>query len=185
MVHIYKINEIIFCSQDVTAQYIMQWMTRLGAAIEYKIVPEDSLSIIGSRSKNTPGELYTIDIQFNITQVMHRRNKRFLDVLTSLCFLISLPIIIWGSQQKWGFIKNIIQILFGKKTWVGYHKTNKPLMNLPKLRKNVLTPLHNLTIPKLTEPTIQRLNLLYAKDYSIYHDMEIIWKGFKFLGNND
>ncbi len=183
IVHIYKIDEIIFCSQDVTAQYIMQWMTKLGASIEYKIVPEDSLSIIGSRSKNTPGELYTIDIQFNIVQTMHRRNKRVLDVFVSLISLLFLPVLIWLIQKKWGFIKNIFNVLFGKKTWVGYHKTNSQFANLPKIRANVLTPIHHLNIQNISPETIQRLNLLYAKDYSIYHDVEIIWKGRRYLGS--
>jgi len=56
VVHIYKINEIIFCSKDISSHDIMYWMTKLGAELEYKIVPKESISIIGSSSKNTTGE---------------------------------------------------------------------------------------------------------------------------------
>jgi len=53
---IYKIDEIIFCSRDVASQQIIEWMTQLGSDLEYKIVPEESISIIGSNSKDAPGE---------------------------------------------------------------------------------------------------------------------------------
>ncbi|MCB0574476.1 MAG: hypothetical protein KDC61_07910, partial [Saprospiraceae bacterium] len=64
---------LIFCSKDMLAQDILSWMTRLGPSISYKIVPEESLSIIGSSSKDEPGELYTINIRYNIAQPGQRR----------------------------------------------------------------------------------------------------------------
>ena len=87
VVHIYKIDEIIFCSKDISTQQIMGWMSHLGPSIEYRIVPEESLSIIGSSSKNSAGELYTIEIRFQIAHYMNRRNKRLLDLLLSVFFL--------------------------------------------------------------------------------------------------
>jgi GT2 family glycosyltransferase len=182
VVHIYKIDEIIFCSKDVSSQDIMKWMTRLGSELEYKIVPEESLSIIGSSSKNAAGELYTIDIQFRITQSMNRRNKRFIDISLALAFLITLPICIWFVNQKGRFISNIFQVLFGKKSWVGYAQAIEQMENLPKIKNGVLSPLDALKLKKVNAPTIQHLNFLYAKDYRASNDLDIIWKGFRNLG---
>jgi GT2 family glycosyltransferase len=179
IVQIYTINEIIFCSKNVSAENITKWMTKIGNSVEYKIVPEESLSIIGSRSKNAAGELYTIDIEFSIVQPMHQRNKRFLDVIFSLILLISLPISIGFMEQKIGLIRNIFTVIFGKKSWVGYTKNHK---NLPRIRKSVLSPIDNLKLKNLSETTVQRLNLLYAKDYTVYNDLDIIKNGFRFLG---
>jgi GT2 family glycosyltransferase len=66
VVQIYRINELIFCSKDLSAQEILNAMSRLGPTLSYKIMPEESMSIIGSSSKNEPGELYTIDIRYNL-----------------------------------------------------------------------------------------------------------------------
>ena len=52
VVGVYQITEIIFCAKDVPNQAIMQWMTQLGPSINYKIVPAETMSIIGSHSKN-------------------------------------------------------------------------------------------------------------------------------------
>ena len=180
IVHIYKIHEIIFCSKDVSAEYITKCMTKIGTSVEYKIVPEKSLSIIGSRSKNSAGQLYTIDIEFAIKQPMHTRNKRFLDVIFSVGMLISLPISMWFVRNKLGLIRNLFAILFNYKSLVGYH--GQQTENLPKIKAGVLSPVDGLKLTNLQEATIQHLNLLYAKDYSVYHDLDMIWNGFRQLG---
>ena len=180
IVHIYKIHEIIFCSKDVSAEHITKCMTKIGTSVEYKIVPEKSLSIIGSRSKNSAGQLYTIDIEFAIKQPMHIRNKRFLDVIFSVGMLISLPISMWFVRNKLGLIRNLFAILFNYKSLVGYH--GQQTENLPKIKAGVLSPVDGLKLTNLQEATIQHLNLLYAKDYSVYHDLDMIWNGFRQLG---
>ena len=183
VVQVYKINEIIFCSKDVSAQEIMAWMTKLGANIAYKIVPQESLSIIGSASKNEPGELYTIDIQYNISNMIQQRNKRLLDILMSILFILLSPIFIWLLPNKILFFKNIIFTLISKTTWVTYEGKNTSA--LPRLKNGFFTPLHAVKKGiSLDETTIQRLNFLYAKDYSISRDLEIILKGV-FSGRRD
>jgi len=51
--------------------------------VDYKIAPEDSLSIIGSNSIHTRGDLYTVHINA-VDKVANRRNKRLLDIVLSL-----------------------------------------------------------------------------------------------------
>jgi GT2 family glycosyltransferase len=176
VVQIYGINEIIFCSRDVSAQDIMAWMTRLGPNIAYKIVPEESLSIIGSASKNEPGELYTIDIQYNISTDISRRNKRVLDIVLSLTLMVLSPILIFMVAQKSYFIKSLCQILLGNMTLVGYAQPQPKA--LPKLKKSLFSPLHGIRhIENIDAATIQHLNFLYAKDYTITRDWSIVWRG--------
>ena len=156
VVQIFKVDEVIFCSQDVSSENIMQWMTHLGAGIDYKIVPKESISIIGSSSKNAAGELYTIDIQYKVSSPMARRNKRVLDILLAIGFLPATFILVFFVKHPFGLIRNIFQVMAGKKTWVGYsagsfqfsagnqaQPLDRPAL-LPKLRKGVLSPLDEL-----------------------------------------
>jgi hypothetical protein len=53
---------------------------------------------------------------------------------------------------------------------------------LPALRPGVLSPLDALPFCPTDEATIQRLNLLYAKDYHIDNDLSIIWHAYRKLG---
>ncbi len=182
IVDIYKVNEIVFCSSDVPAQQIMHWMTKLGPEVDYKIVPEKSLSIIGSNSKNSAGDLYTIDIRFRIAKTMNRRNKRLLDLIVAAVLLIGCPLLVWPIRRKSGYFSNIFEVIKGTKTWVGYYGPNEGLSNLPVLKKAVLSPLDALKLKTVNEPTWKRLNYLYAKDFSTGGDLEIIRKGFRELG---
>ncbi len=181
VVQIYDVEEIIFCSKDVSSETIMKWMTQLGATIDYKIVPLESISIIGSHSKNAPGELYTIDVQYNINQPLQRRNKRLLDVLLSFLVLLTFPLHLLFIKHRIQFTKNLMQVLLNQKSWVGYAAANHS--SLPKLKRGVLdiTDHVNKNI-QLNTSTLERLNFFYAKDYSIDKDIEIIWKSYHKLG---
>lgn len=184
IVLIYRIDEIIFCASDIPSQDIMYWMNRLGPGLNYKIVPQDSMSIIGSSSKDSPGELYTIDIRFNISQSLHRRNKQFLDIILALLLLITLPIHLLLIPGRRTLIANNFQVLTGKKSWVGYAGVPTANNTLPKLRQGILTPLDALPFTPTDEATIQRLNVLYAKDYHVDTDLSIIWRAYRKLGSH-
>jgi GT2 family glycosyltransferase len=173
VVYIYKIEEVIFCSKNVRSQDIMSWMTRLGSGIEYKIVPEESLSIIGSSGKNTTGELYTIDIQFRISTVVNKRNKRILDLILCFLVLVGSPVLWLLSKRKGRYWVNFWAVLVSKKTWVGYAVSDSVL---PKLKSSVYAVTDNLGIKDINQPTIARLNFLYAKDWEVWKDIEVFFK---------
>ncbi|MFI5134387.1 MAG: glycosyltransferase [Chitinophagales bacterium] len=179
---IYKIDEIIFCAKDVSSQQIIEWMSQIGSQLEYKIVPEDSLSVIGSNSKDSQGELYTIDIKLAIDSAFNRRNKRLFDVAAALLLIVSLPINLFIVSSPIHFIQNIFSVLAGKKTWVSYAGTELQQHQLPKIKPGVITPLDELRTVSLNDGTVARINFLYAKDYSAMRDAELVMRCFRKLG---
>ena len=72
-----------------------------------------------------------------------------------------------------------------KLSWVGYYfprKEDKQLWNLPKIRSGILNPLDALDKQLVDTSTIQKLNMLYAKDYRLLNDINIMWKGLRDMG---
>lgn len=180
IVQIYTIDELIFCARDLSAQVIIDRMARLGNPnLEYKIAPPESLSIIGSNSIDTAGDLYVIDIN-SISKPVNRRNKRVLDVGVALVFLALFPILMWFTKSPFGFVGNIFKVLFGLRSWIGYSDSTDS--HLPRIRKGVVCPSDTLPAAQQTELTISRLDMIYAKDYKIENDLTIIRKGFRLLG---
>lgn len=175
LARIYAANEIIFCSKDIGPREIMANMARIGPAVAYKIVPEESLSIIGSSSKDEPGELYTIDIRYNIAQPSHRRDKRLLDLALCLLLLLFLPFwVLFSSKRKtWG--GNWFQVFWGRKTWVGY-ASQAPDSALPPLKPCVFSPVDALKDLKVNDETAARLNFFFAKDWEMERDLTIFFK---------
>lgn len=182
IVKINKINEIIFCAKDITAQKIIQEMLSLNDVnIEYKIASPDSITVIGSSSINTSGDLYTINLN-SIAKQSNRRNKRIIDIFLAILFFILFPLIIWFQKKPLNYFKNIFNVLFGLKSWVGYYIYENFNQNLlPKIKKGVLSPVDIIKNKEMTPEIIDRLNMAYAKDYNVLNDFVIIVKGFRLL----
>lgn len=87
--------------------------------LDYKIAPEDTLSIIGSNSINTRGDLYTVDIK-TISTVSNRRYKRLFDFMSSVTGILFWVFVAWFIKKPFTFLKNCFMVLFGKYSWVGY-----------------------------------------------------------------
>ncbi|MBL7103339.1 MAG: glycosyltransferase [Bacteroidales bacterium] len=183
IINIYKIDEVIFCAKDLPAQKIIDKMSELNISqVELKIAPPESLSIIGSQSINTSGDIYIIELD-SITKVNNKRSKRFLDIVISTILLIISPLAIVVMKNPFGFVRNIFMIIFATKSWVGYRFTETSENHkLPEIKKGVLNPTDVLKNKNISYDTIDRLNLLYARDYKVLNDLNIILKGFRNLG---
>ncbi|MCP4443481.1 MAG: hypothetical protein GY810_31645 [Aureispira sp.] len=79
-------------------------------------------------------------------------------------------------------MSNIIKVLLGYKTWVGYHPRTISDDSLPTLKPSVLSPVDGLNFMPTGDLTIKRLNLFYAKDYGTNSDIDILWKSIRHLG---
>ncbi len=182
IVDLFKVEEIIFCSKDISAQQIIQWMGNIRKPfIQFKIVPEESLFIIGSNSKNAPGDFYTLEINLSLNTPIQLKKKRIFDVLVSILLIPISPILLIFVNKRFNYFSNIFKVLFGEKTWVGYAEFENN--NLPKIKSGVLTPLDSIGKKNINNVTAQKLNFLYAKDYSIEKDLFILIGGITRLGN--
>ena len=86
------------------------------------------------------------------------------------------------QKNKGGFIANIFRVLVGFKSWVGYSAENSAA-KLPKLKKGVLNsalPHRNIN---LSIKQREQLDFLYARDYHVKIDLDIVLKCLRELGN--
>ncbi|HOV11220.1 MAG TPA: glycosyltransferase [Bacteroidales bacterium] len=183
IIYIYKIDEAVFCSKSMPPQLIIDKMTELQHTnIDYKIAPPESMSIIGSNSINTTGELYVLNVNA-IGKISNKRSKRLLDLIISTLLLAFYPILVFFVKQPLGFLKNIFKVLTGIKSWVGFGKSGAgDIHKLPAIRKGVLNPTDAIKKQYISDDIASSLNILYAKDYKIINDLNIILKGFSKLG---
>ncbi|MBQ9436209.1 MAG: hypothetical protein IJU33_08805, partial [Bacteroidales bacterium] len=176
IIEIYKITEVIFCSKDVTHQVIIDKMVDWHTTnVDYKIAPEDSLSIIGSNSINTRDDLYTVDIKAIDTKP-NRRNKRLFDVVMStfsIIFWLPLALVV---KRPVRFLKDALLVLVGRRTWVGYCAADDT-QKLPKIRRGIYTTASGLDRKEGVDTGFaNQLNLLYARDYTVWKDAEIFFR---------
>ena len=182
IIQVHKLNELIFCGKDLSVTQIIEWMVAINEeSVQYKILPEDSEYIIGSSSRYTQGDYYALQIELNLFKKEQVRNKMMLDFFLALIFLGLSPVLIWLVQAKVGFLKNCFLVLSGNTSWVGLKTA---LSQHYRRNKAVLTPIDKFPPASQApdEQTIRQIEVLYAQTYSIKSDLEIILKGFRFLG---
>jgi GT2 family glycosyltransferase len=183
IVRINRVDELIFCAANLTAQQIIRTMLYFReSGVAFKIAPPESLSVIGSNSLNTSGDLYVL--HFNtLSRVISRRKKRLFDFVLALVLLVLTPFWLWVVNHPAGMFRNIFRVLAGMCSWVGYHQsTGGDHPGLPRIKPGILTPVdlyHNME--GLDEDEV---NLSYAKDYRVFQDFRIIFKAFRQLGRN-
>jgi O-antigen biosynthesis protein len=183
IVRVNAIDEIIFCSRDVSSGEIIQYMLGLSEArVDYKIAPQESFSIIGSNSVDSTGELYVLDFNL-IAKSSNRRIKRLFDIVSALILLTLSPFLLFIFKHPQNFFLNSFHVLVGFRSWVGYF--NSPgltQLNLPPIKSGILNPASGKRSSFSVEQ-IDKLNLLYARDYKLINDLVILWRSFKYIDN--
>jgi GT2 family glycosyltransferase len=176
LIKTFEVNEIIFCAKDCKASDILNWMDELKGSINFKIISAHGSAIIGSNSKNTAGDVYSIDQDFKIATSFAKRNKLLIDY--SICFigLLAIPIFIY-KQKFIVFLSNWWGVIFRTKTWVGFapNGTIENGLKLPTIPTGVFS-LANLEILTIDQHLIGKINIHYAKKYSVYQDLTIFCK---------
>lgn len=181
IIRINRINEIIFCAENISSAQIIRAMLDLTHLdVDYKIAPPESISIIGSNSIHTAGDLYVVNVNA-ISKAINKRRKRIFDVLCSVFYLLTCWFTLWFFNNKICFIRNTFQVLSGKKSWIGYIPEPGSFENLPLLKPGILNPAHLFHEITLDVEKKSQLNMLYAKDYRITTDAEILFKGWRNL----
>jgi GT2 family glycosyltransferase len=175
----YLVKEIIFCENGLSFKEIIAGISALPATTRNKFHASGSSSIVGSDSKNTSGDFIANSPKYNIELPLQRRNKRLLDIVVSILFLLAVPIIVFIKKNAAAFYKNVWTVLTGKKTWIGYaSETN----SLPKLKTSVITSTAlPATLNDLPVESLLKSDEWYASGYTMMTDLKKIGRGFKYL----
>ncbi|KAA3646871.1 MAG: glycosyltransferase [Bacteroidetes bacterium] len=181
IIEIYQINEAIFCSKDISSAEIINQMSILNnKKVDFKIAPAESLYIIGSNSIENSGEYYILGSN-TLLKPINRRNKRLLDFSLSFILLLLFPIVLLFNHLKIISLKNLVLILIGRLSFVGFINSSAIAKQQLNVKKGVLNAGDYYLEQELNVKSIEQLNFEYSRDYSIFKDIEIIFKNFSKL----
>jgi lipopolysaccharide/colanic/teichoic acid biosynthesis glycosyltransferase len=155
-------------------------MNLSGSGVEFKIASPDGLSVIGSSSVNTNGEIYVVSFN-SINTPKNKRLKRLFDISVSLVFLLLSPFLVWLQNNKAKFFSNIFAVISGKKSWVGFYINTPVNFSNINLKPGIFPPLPEETMKSLPDTAIEKINLNYAQNYSLLNDLTIVSANLKNL----
>jgi len=172
---IYKPDEIIFCAKDTSAREIIAWMSAISIpSISFKIAQPESSFIIGSNSIDQPGELYLMTVN-SINEQRNIRSKRTFDVIAAIIMIIMFPFTFVVLNKKKKAFGDLFRVLIGKISFVGYAAQNEKSNVLPTIKRGVFDVSEQISESSNFSPEeIQKLNLIYAKDYKWQIDLMIM-----------
>lgn len=175
-----RLDEVVFCSKSMNYIDMIEFMNKNSAfGLDFKIAPSEANYIIGSNSIDTAGDLYILNIN-TLLSPENKRKKRIFDFVLSTALLITTPLWIFLVRNKKPIPLKLWNVLKGKLSFVGYQEDDlKRDIRLPKIKSGIISP---ADIIEINDPSLrEKLNLLYARDYSIRKDLSIILKSWSKL----
>jgi len=174
-------REIIFCQGRLSYAEIIEVIQQLPPSINVKIHAHGTTSIIGSNSKDSSGEVVSQENGFKLSDPYNRRLKRLLDVSISIFSIITFPVHLIFVRKPLSFLKNCFQVLFARKTWIGYAVPEKSLPSL----YNAVISCNGIPADKkqaLPKESLQMMDYWYARDYEPINDLKLIKRMYRSLG---
>ena len=175
------VREVVFCRNGLSFSGIIAHTAGLAGQVRIRITDKGSSSIVGSDSRDDAGDTRAMDRNLRLAHSSNRRGKRAVDVLCAGAILITFPLQFLANRHPLGLLRHALQVLIGQRTWIGYSGDGQ---TLPPLRYGVLGT--NGQPAGLHEGGVMDglalLDLHYARDHSIFDDLERIRRGYGKLG---
>ncbi len=178
------VNEIIFCEGALSFENIIHEIELLkNKKISFKFHAKKSHSIVGSDSKTSSGEIFSIEGYYALAKPYQKRMKRMVDVWVAILMLATFPLQIIFVNKSNGVLKNAWKVLLGKRSWVGYSTYQN---TLPLIAVGVLLPsgYPMSEVEKLNKTLLRKSDTFYAKEYDWMQDLKIIFENYKYLGGD-
>ncbi len=177
IIRIREVDQVIYCARDLSSSQIIASMSSVeDKRVEFKIVPPESLYIIGSGSIETAGDAFMMDVN-SVHLTVNRRKKRIFDVMSSALILGLSPLLMFLQRKPLFLLVNCVKVLAGSATWVSYSADNRNGAQLPRLKSGVLP----VTRAK-EQAHAWKMDVLYAKDYRWTNDLKVVLRDWQMLG---
>jgi GT2 family glycosyltransferase len=184
IVRLYRVDEIIFCNQDLPTFQIIDIMSQFtGRNLHFKIAPPATDYLVGPNSIIAAGSEMQA-VLANLEKPEMRIKKRLLEMAVSLSLLLFFPLTFWLYLSPLGALRNLWAVITGSTQLVGY--INPLDTSLPTLKSGILHPGLLVYRPSqaagITPEKSGRLDAHYAQHYSLSLDLEIVFNGLRWLG---
>ncbi|MDD3557065.1 MAG: glycosyltransferase [Melioribacteraceae bacterium] len=177
-----KIDTVIFNSKALSYNEIFRTIALSGSGTTQFLVAGSELDfVVGKSTFSILDDISLMKIEYNISAPLHKTTKWIFDKFASLVLLLFYPLLFLLSNfvrrknDARNFLKGVLSVLSGKKSFVGINKEDSK--NKIYLGKVGLTGLWYIEhIQHSDEDEIRKLNLYYAKNQNVWLDIEIFGK---------
>jgi len=188
-----KVTDVIFSTDALSYADILSVISRSrDRSVNFRLVPSSIEVIIGKTHIDQLDDIPLLDIDYNIDRLSNRITKRIFDVVVSVFLLFTLgPLLLLkgifvrtGKEKSYRLLHSLSRVLKGEMSLVGpMRESTVSSQNSRTASKSLylgrpgLTGLAQLSPqPEITNGEIEKYNLYYAKNQSLWLDAEILSK---------
>ena len=179
LAQIHEASKIVLCAESIPSRTMIESIGFVGGRIPCYIYRKGSDSLVGNYHRNRSRKELEEPIELNLNLIRYRAYKRLTDILiSSFILLLGLTIIPLLAHHRREKLAWALAVIWGKKTWVGYHKPHS--IGLPAVKEAWMTCLliGGKAKEGATEEQIVTSNLLYAKNYHPLDDLRAILRKY-------
>ncbi|MCL4538733.1 MAG: glycosyltransferase [Bacteroidetes bacterium] len=176
-----KINDVVFASGRISYSQVLQAVASVrDPSVNFKLVPDTMDVIIGKTYVDGLSDIPFVDIDYHLHRVRNIQAKRAFDIIFALVGLTTLwPWLIFarggGVSRVYG---KLPKVLSGKLSTVG-RSEYYPLGTEALFGKTGITGVVQLNRGQSLSPEeVEKLYIYYARNQSIWLDLEIVAKSF-------
>lgn len=168
----HQLNEIIFCLKDINLDKALRIMSKKISGLNYKLIGDKSLNIIGSNKSNLIGEVYGVDIEYRLADSLNLYYKRLVDIIGSFILILFIPLLMISRRfrHSFSFIK-LCKVLTGSLTLVGFSRSDTKLESLPPIKDGCI----EISSNSIAEIDHHHINTSYALHYTPWRDIVILF----------
>ncbi len=170
-------NDTVLALQSLTYKQAIEIVDQnANKNMRFRFLPKHGNHIISSNHVNRKGDVLGAETQQNIVLPSNIRNKRNVDLFLGIVMVIFSPVFMLTRVNIGKWIANGLALLTGSKTAVGYIKPNS---KLPFLKPRIVA---HAQLGAVSEDIIAKADAIYARDFSIYDDINTTLKNWRKLG---
>ncbi|HLX11819.1 MAG TPA: glycosyltransferase [Bacteroidota bacterium] len=191
-----RASEVIFSSNILSYAEILSVIAKTrNREVNYRLVPNSLEVIIGKTHIDELGDIPFVNIEYNLHRPMHIVTKRAFDLVISGLFLLTVYPVVYLSRpeenRRGRFTRAVLKlprVFTGELSLVGpavyavslsHNGTQKASASWGKFGVTGLVQIN--AHDDLMPDEIEKYNLYYAKNQSLWLDIEILLKSFLLL----
>ncbi len=171
----YQVNDVIITDKNIKYQDIINWILKGShKKVRFHLVNEyEELQISDMINEITGNLPYTPE--YNILKFRTKLYKRLIDMAIPIFLLtLGLPLLYLLSLKEDKILKELWEIIIGKKTIIGIYNYNGDSES--QLKSGLTGLVHLIGANKLTKNQIDDLNNYYLQNVNISLDFDIMLK---------
>ncbi|HRU00012.1 MAG TPA: sugar transferase, partial [Ignavibacteriales bacterium] len=172
----YQLEKIVITPNVLSYEQILKLLTICKNRVEFLLATNTLDYLVGKNNSHIINEIELLKLDYAYLKVSNIFLKYLFEKVIVVMMVLLFPVLYPLKNKVFDNIyKNLFDIFSDKVNIIGFNPKNKEL----KLGKSGLFGLWSLNERETNNEALKNYDILYAKNYSLWLDLQILFKNIK------